>query len=45
MFDFEFLNLAKTTFCVIRSDGTEGPIEACVVSPRYIMVHHCIRSK
>ena len=52
-FDFDFLNLEKTTFCVLHffsysftaSDGSEGSTAGCVVSPYTIMVHHGIRSK
>ena len=48
MFDFDFLNNEKTTFCVLRffsyslaaSDGSEESTAGRVVSPCSIMVHH-----
>ena len=50
--DFDFLNLEKTTFCVLRffysfiaSDGSEESIAGRVVSPCSIILHHGHRSK
>ena len=50
-FDFDFLNLEKTTFCVLRffysftaSDGSEESTAGHVVSPCSIMMHHGFRS-
>ena len=47
-----FLELEKTTFCVLRfsnsfaaSDGSEESTAGCVVAPCSIMMHHCFRSK
>ena len=52
-FDFDLINLEKTTFCVIRffsysftaSDGSEESTAGRVISPCSIMVHHGFRSK
>ena len=52
-FDFYFLNLENTTFCVLRffsysftaSDGSEESTAGHVVSPCTIMVHDGFRSK
>ena len=52
-FDFDFLNLEKTTFYVLRffsysftvSDDPEESIAGRVVSPCSIMMHHGFRSK
>ena len=53
MFDFDFLNLEKTTFCVLRffsysftaSDCSEESTAGRVVSPCSIMAHHGFRSQ
>ena len=53
MFDFDFLNHEKTTFCVLRffsysftaSDGSQEFTAGRVVSPCSIMMHHGYRSK
>ena len=47
-FDFDFLNLEMTTFCVLgffsyfftASDGSEKSTAGCVASPCPIMVQH-----
>ena len=47
-FDLDFLNLEKTTFCVLcffsysfpASDGSGEPTAGRVVSPCSIMMHH-----
>ena len=53
MFDFDFINLEKTTFCVPRfilyyftaSGGSEESTAGREVSPCSIMMHHGFRSK
>ena len=52
-FNFDFLNLEKTTLCVLRffsysftaHDGSEESTAGRVVSPCSIMMHHGFRSK
>ena len=52
-FDFDFLNLEKTTFCVLRffshsftaSDGSDKSTAGRVESSSSVMMHHGFRSK
>ena len=51
-FDFDFLNVEKTTFCVLRffysftaSGGSEESTAGRVVSPCIIMMHRGFRSE
>ena len=53
MFDFDFVSLEKTTFCVLRffsysftaSDGSEESNAGRAASPCTVMEHHGFRSQ